>query len=81
MNRTIWFRELGLLYVPTSVFGWVLSVLTLAFCAHIFVFVDSRSHSVTDTLYGIFAYVAPALLALYVCAMRTSTPRAASRVG
>lgn len=79
MNMNIWFKQIGLLYVPTSVLGWVVSTLTLAFCVHIFAFVDSRSHSAADTLYGIFPYVAPALLALYVCAMRTSTPRSASK--
>jgi hypothetical protein len=36
------------------------------------VLVDARAHSVTDTLYGIFPYVAPTLLGLYVLALRTS---------
>ena len=72
MNRPIWFRELGLFYVPVSAMGWTASALAAAFCINIFAFVDSHSHSVTDTLYGIFPYVVPTLIALYVCAMRTS---------
>jgi len=71
MNRK-WFREFGLLYLPVSIPGWLATLLALAFCIHIFIFVDSRSHSVTDTLYGIFPYVVPTLLGLYVLALRTS---------
>jgi hypothetical protein len=42
----------------------VLTLLAIAFCAHIFLFVDSRAHSVTDTLYGIFPFWGPTLLGL-----------------
>lgn len=71
MNQK-WFREFGLLYLPVSILGWVATILALAFCTHIFLFVNSRSHSVTDTLYGVFPYVVPTLLGLYVLALRTS---------
>lgn len=75
MSRIVWFKEFGLFYLPVSVAGWLLSLLSFAFCIHIFVFMDSRAHSGTDLLYGIFPYVVPTLLGLYVCAMRTSAPR------
>ena len=65
------FKEFGLLYRPASAAGWLITLLALAFCIHIFRFVDSHSHSVADTLYGIFPFVAPTLLGLYVLAMRT----------
>ena len=71
MNR-IWFREFGLLYLPVSIPGWLATLVAVAFCVHIFLFVDSRSHSVADTLYGVFPYVTPTLLGLYVLALRTS---------
>ena len=67
-----WFKEFGLLYFPVSIVGWLVTVLAIAFCMHIFFFVASRSHSVTDTLYGVFPYVMPTLLGLYVLALRTS---------
>ena len=67
-----WFKEFGLLYFPISIMGWLVTVLAFAFCTHIFLFVDSRSHSVTDTLYGVFPYIVPTLLGLYVLALRTS---------
>ncbi len=66
------FKEFGLFYRPISVSGWLVTLLALAFCVQIFLFVDSRSHSVADTLYGAFPYVVPTLLGLYVLAMRTS---------
>jgi hypothetical protein len=58
----LWFKPLGLLFRPVSVAGWTISVLAAAFCLHIFRFVDGRSHSVSDTLYGIFPYWVPTFL-------------------
>jgi hypothetical protein len=69
-----WFRPAGLFYVPVSAPGWALTAAALVFCAWNFRAVDARSHSVSDTLIGVFPYAAPALLALYVIAMRTSDP-------
>jgi len=66
-----WFKPIGILFVPVSLAGWLVSLLVLAFCAQVFWFVDSRSHSVTDTLYGIFPYCVPAMLALAWLADRT----------
>ena len=59
-----WFKPMGILFRPVSPVGWLLTLLALAFCAHIFWFVDGHSHSNTDTLYGIFPYWAPTLLGL-----------------
>ena len=73
------FKELGLIYRPSSAIGWIITAAALAFCVQVFVFVDSRSHSVTDTLYGIFPYVATTLLGLYVLAMRTTQGRSGLR--
>lgn len=66
-----WFRPWGILFVPISPMGWLATALAIAFCVHIFLFVDSRSHSVTDTLYNIFPFWAPTLLALAWLADRT----------
>ncbi|HVP44290.1 MAG TPA: hypothetical protein VMS96_12725 [Terriglobales bacterium] len=57
-----WFRPLGWVYLPVRPAGWLVTLLVLAFCIHIFVFVDAHSHSVSDTLYGVFPYVVPALM-------------------
>ena len=74
MSERRWFRPAGLFYIPVSAPAWALTLAALLFCAWIFRAVDARSHSVSDTLIGVFPYAAPALLALYVIAMRTSDP-------
>jgi hypothetical protein len=66
-----WFKPLGLLFYPCSVMGWLFTLAALVFCAHIFLFVDARSHSVTDTLYDIYPYWLPTLVALGWIADRT----------
>jgi hypothetical protein len=68
-----WFKPWGWIHRPTSWQGVTLVVLAVAFCLHIFVAVDRRSHSVSDTLYGIFPFVVPALLVLDWIASRTSS--------
>lgn len=78
MQELRWFREHGLFYVPISAAGALVTVLAAIFCVWIFVAVDSRSHSVSDTLIGVYPYILPTLLALYVIAMRTSRAPGAS---
>jgi hypothetical protein len=51
-----WFKRLGWFYVPVSVPGVVLCVLAAAFCVTVFAAVDRHSHSVSDTLYGVFPF-------------------------
>jgi hypothetical protein len=70
-----WFKPFGLLFYPGSAIGWVLTLLAIAFCAHIFLFVDGHAHSVTDTLYGIFPYWGPTLLGLAWIADRSGGRR------
>jgi hypothetical protein len=51
----------------------VLLVLVVGvFCVQVFVAVDRRSHSVSDTLYGVFPYVVPVLMLLNWVASKTS---------
>ncbi len=46
----IWFKRIGLLYFPASVAGRLI-LLAAAVCAVVlFIQIDSRSHSVSDTL-------------------------------
>lgn len=54
-----WFKPVGFLFVPVSVMGWLVTAAAIVFCAQIFLFVDARSHSVSDTLYGIFPFWPP----------------------
>jgi hypothetical protein len=70
--KIIWFRKYGWFYVPISLIGILITVLTCIFCATVFIAVDSKSHSVTDTLYGIFPYFVSAFTVLFWIAGNTS---------
>ena len=70
-----WFRPFGPIFLPVSVLGWLVSAASLAFCVHIFLFVDGRSHSVSDTFYGVFPYWAPTFLIWAWIAQQTSRPK------
>jgi hypothetical protein len=45
---------------------------TALFCVQVFLAVDRQSHSVSETLYGLFPYIAPALILLNWVASKTS---------
>ncbi|GAC1476779.1 MAG: hypothetical protein NVS1B4_18260 [Gemmatimonadaceae bacterium] len=67
-----WFKPWGWIYRPVAWPALVLVTLVAAFCLHVFVAVDRRSHSVSDTLYGVFPYVVPCLMLLNWVASKTS---------
>ncbi|WP_426661982.1 hypothetical protein [Rhodanobacter aciditrophus] len=67
-----WFASWGWVYRPVSWQGNGLVLLAAAFCVNVFLAVDRHSHSVSDTLYGIFPFVAPALMVLNWVASKTS---------
>ena len=54
-----WFRWAGWVPVPVAWQGALATLLPFAFCVNVFLVIDSRSHSVSDTLYGILPYWAP----------------------
>ena len=45
-----WFRRNGIFFIPISIIGWLLLSGGLAFAVYIFIHIDSRSHSASDTL-------------------------------
>ena len=71
-----WFRPVGWVYRPASLPGVVITALALVFCAQVFVAVDRRAHSVSDTLYGVFPFIVPALMVLNWIASKSSAPTA-----
>ena len=74
--KTKWFKRVGWFYVPVSVPGAIVCVLAALFCLTVFRAVDVHSHSVSDTLYGIFPYFVCAFLLVDWVANRTSNPTA-----
>ena len=69
-----WFRRYGWIHIPVSVTGVVITGFALAFCVQVFLAVDHRSHSVSDTLYGGYPFILPTLLLLDLIASRTCEP-------
>lgn len=45
-----WFVRKGIFYRPVSLIGWLILLLGLAYAGYIFIDIDSRSHSASDTL-------------------------------
>ncbi len=70
--RQRWFVSWGWIYRPVSWQGVTVVVLAAIFCAQVFRAVDRHTHSVSDTLYGIFPYVVPALMLLNWVASKSS---------
>lgn len=70
--KSKWFKVWGWIYRPVSWQGGLLVLLALLFCIQVFVAVDRNSHSVSDTLYGVFPYIIPTLIVLYWIASKTS---------
>jgi hypothetical protein len=67
-----WFEKFGWIYRPTSLMGWTITLITLSLCVWVFLAVDRRSHSVSDTLMDIFPYVALFLIIWGWVASKTS---------
>ena len=45
-----WFKRAGLLYIPITAAGWLLMIAGVVIAVYSFIDIDSRSHSVSDTL-------------------------------
>jgi ATP/ADP translocase len=71
-----WFRTWGWIYRPVAWPGVVPIALAFFFSIQVFLAVDRASHSVSDTLYGIFPYVVPCWILVYWVASKTSSPQA-----
>src|SRR6185312_15905815 len=51
-----WFKQWGWLYLPASIPGVVIFLTMLGFCVSVFLAMDHRSHSVSDTFYQVFPF-------------------------
>jgi len=67
-----WFKKFGWIYIPTSIIGIIISLFVIIFCITVFMAVDGKSHSVSDTLYGVFPYFVSAFTVLFWIAANTS---------
>lgn len=67
-----WFKGFGWIYRPVSWEGAILVLLTVAFCAQVFIALDRHSHSASDTLFGVFPYFCCSFLLLNWVASKSS---------
>jgi len=73
--RRQWFAATRWGYRPVAWPGYLICVVAVAFAWTTFRAIDRHSHSVSDTLYGLFPYWVPALLLLERIAARSSGGR------
>ena len=73
--KAVWFKKFGWIYLPVSIIGWVIWLFGLALSVNIFLAIDRHSHSVSDTLYGIFPYFTCILLLINWVAENTSVKK------
>jgi hypothetical protein len=45
-----WFERKGIFFIPVSIFGWLIALAAIGYCVYLFIDIDSRSHSASDTL-------------------------------
>lgn len=66
------FRKGKFVHTPISLTGYAIWLIAVIFLVTVFVAVDNDSHSVSDTLYGIFPYFASTFLLVEWFASKTS---------
>ncbi len=70
-----WFTRKGILFVPSSPVGWGFIAVAIGYSVYAFIEIDSRSHSVSDTLISWMFNVVLIFAALYgVAWMSTKKP-------
>lgn len=45
-----WFKRIGIFYIPRVLMGWLILLAGVVFAVYSFLDIDSRSHSVSDTM-------------------------------
>jgi hypothetical protein len=70
--KQAWFKRFGWFYLPISAQGTLIVLVAVGFCVNVFLAIDRHSHSVSDTLYGVFPFFACAFLLVDWIARSTS---------
>jgi hypothetical protein len=70
-----WFKPVGPLLLPVSFVGALLTLLAAAACVGVFLQVDGRSHSASDTIDGVAPYWVALGALWWAIAMATSRDR------
>jgi hypothetical protein len=54
--KTIWFRKLGLVYLPTHIAGVMITLMAIVFLIPVYAAIIRNGHSISDDLYEMFVY-------------------------
>ena len=69
-----WFKRFGWFHLPISLPGAIVAVAAVVFCINVSIAIDRHSHSVSDTLYGVFPFFACPFLLVDWIARSTNRP-------
>jgi hypothetical protein len=67
-----WFKRTGIFFIPITFPGWIILISALAYTVYTFIDIDSRSHSVSDTLMNFVFNLVLITVAYSVIAFLTS---------
>ena len=67
------FKRRGIFFIPSSLTGWIVAAFAIIYAVYIFIDIDSRSHSVSDTLINFVFNLVIIGLVYSVIAFFTST--------
>jgi len=59
-----WFKRNGIIFSPSSIIGWIILLIGIVYSIYSFIKIDSRSHSVSDTLIN-FVFKLLIIIAIY----------------
>jgi membrane protein DedA with SNARE-associated domain len=59
-----WFKRNGIVFLPISIIGWIILLIGFIYSIYTFIDIDSRSHSVSDTLIN-FVFKLLIIIAVY----------------
>ena len=59
-----WFKRNGVIFSPSSIIGWIILLIGIVYSIYSFIQIDSRSHSVSDTLIN-FVFKLFIIIAIY----------------
>ena len=49
-TKLIWFNRYGIFFLPKNLIGWLIFLAAIVYAVYLFIEIDKRSHSVSDTL-------------------------------
>jgi hypothetical protein len=67
-----WFKRKSLIYVPVTFSGWIIVIGMFIYSVYSFIDIDSRSHSVSDTLMNFAFKIVFVFIAYFIIGFLTS---------